>query len=247
MQLINEEDDFAVAGGHFLDEGFESFLEFAAVFGTGQHGADVQAHQALALHAFRYVAVHNAAGQAFRNGGLAYAGLTNEYGVILGAAGKNLQHPANLCIAANDRVNLALTGAGGQVGAVFLQGLVFLLRVLVGDALVTTHILQGLQVPSLAQAAVLQNGGEGAIRLENAQHEVLHAQEVIAHGFALLLRGVQHAVQLRPDARALRHTAALPRLAVQLLLQFALQSSCVHTGAGQHGAQHAAFLLYESQ
>ena len=76
---------------------------------------------------------------------------------------------------------------------------------------------------------------------------MLHAQEIIAHGLALLLCGVQHAIQLRPDARALRYAAALPRLALQLLLQLALQAGRIHTSASQHGAQHAAFLLHQRQ
>jgi hypothetical protein len=70
-----------------------------------------------------HVAVDDALGQALDDGGLADAGLADEHGVVLGAAREHLDDPADLGVAADDRVELAVARGLGEVGAVLLQGL----------------------------------------------------------------------------------------------------------------------------
>ena len=55
-------------------------------------------------------------------------GLADEDRVVLGPAGQHLDDPADLLVAADDRVHLPLAGQGGQVPAVLLEGLEGLLR-----------------------------------------------------------------------------------------------------------------------
>src|SRR5207302_1231752 len=71
--------------------------------------------------------------EALDDRGLADAGLADEYRIILGAAGQHLDHPADLGVPADHRVDLALARPRGEVDAVLLQRLVLLLRVGAGD------------------------------------------------------------------------------------------------------------------
>ena len=73
--------------------------------------------------------------QAFDDGGLADAGLADQHRVVLGAARQHLDHAADLVVAADDRIELALARQLGEVAAVALERLVRRLGILAGDAL----------------------------------------------------------------------------------------------------------------
>ena len=49
VDFIYEQDDFAVSGGHLLNDPFEAFLEFPFVLGSGDEGGDVEHKDALGL------------------------------------------------------------------------------------------------------------------------------------------------------------------------------------------------------
>ena len=247
VELVDEEDDFAVARRDFLDEGFESLLELAAVFRAGEHRADVQRDEALAFHALGHVAVDDASREAFGDGRLAHARLTDEHGVVFRAAREDLQHAANLRVTADDGVNLALTRAGGEVRAVFLQRLVFLLRVLIGDALVAADLLERLHVLGLGEAGGLERARQFGVLAHHAQHEVLDAQVVVLHLAAHFFSRVEVAVELLAQAGALRDAAALAGLLLQQALHLSRQALRVNAGLVQHRGEHAALLLDESQ
>ena len=87
----------------------------------------------LVQHLVGHIAHDDLPGQALGDGGLAHAGLTDQAGVVLGAAGENLDHPLDLPVPADDRVQLAGPGVGGQVPGELLQGLV-LAVILLGGA-----------------------------------------------------------------------------------------------------------------
>ena len=89
----------------------------------------------LFLQPFGHVAADDALGQPLDDGGLADAGLADEHRVVLGAAREHLDDAADLLVAADDRVELALARQLGQVAAVALERLVLALRVLVGHPL----------------------------------------------------------------------------------------------------------------
>ena len=132
VEFVNEKKDAALAGGDFLEEGLEAVLKFAAEFCAGDHGAQVQGDELLVFERFGHVAADNAAGQSFDNGGLAGARLADEDGIVLGAAGKDLHDAADFLVAADDGVNLAGARQGGEVAAIFFQGLEFVFGVRVG-------------------------------------------------------------------------------------------------------------------
>ena len=114
-------------------DGLEPLLELAAVLRAGHHGGQVEGDEPLAAQGLGHVAGHDALGEALDDGGLADAGLADEHRVVLGAAGEHLDDAADLAVAADDRVELALAGGRGQVVAVLLEGLEGALGVGRGD------------------------------------------------------------------------------------------------------------------
>ena len=93
--------------GDFVEHGFQPLLELAAEFGAGDQRAEVERQQTLVAQALRHVAIDDAQRQAFDDGRLADAGLADQYGIVLGAARKNLDGAADFFVAADDRIELA--------------------------------------------------------------------------------------------------------------------------------------------
>src|ERR1043165_5678530 len=104
MQLINEQDDLALAGNDFLKKGFKAVLEFAAVFRASNHRAEIHGDQAFMLESFWDIPADNATGEAFSDGGFADAGFANEDRIIFCAAGQDLHDAADFIIATDDRI-----------------------------------------------------------------------------------------------------------------------------------------------
>src|SRR5690606_38440825 len=73
------------------------------------------------------VARDDALREALDDGGLADAGLADQHGVVLRAPGEHLADTADLGVAADHRVELALSGAVGEVDPELLEGALRLL------------------------------------------------------------------------------------------------------------------------
>ena len=71
-----------------------------------------------------HVAADDALRQPLDDGRLADARLADQHRVVLGAAREHLDDAADLFVAADDRIELALTRELGQVAAVFFERLV---------------------------------------------------------------------------------------------------------------------------
>jgi hypothetical protein len=92
----------------FLEHGLEALLELAAEFGAGDQRAHVERDDALVLQALRDVAADDALRQPFDDGGLADARLADQHRIVLGAAREHLDDAADLLVAADHRIELAL-------------------------------------------------------------------------------------------------------------------------------------------
>jgi len=143
VHLIDEQDDLAVAFHNLADHGLEPVLELAAIFGPGDHRAQIQGDHPLVLQDGRHVTVDHAQRQSLDNGGLAHSGLTDEHGVVFRAAGQNLHDSADFFIAADDRIDLALASQFDEVAAIALQSLVGILGVLAVHSLMSANVLHG--------------------------------------------------------------------------------------------------------
>ena len=141
VQLVDEQDDLPLAGSYLLEERLEPVLEFAAEFRARDHGTEVHRDDALALERLGHVARDDPSRETLDDGGLAHARVSDEHGVVLRAAGKDLHDAADLVVAPDYGVNLAFARLFGEVASVLFEGLVFPLGILVGDALVAAHLL----------------------------------------------------------------------------------------------------------
>ena len=201
VQLVDEEDH--VAGvGHFAEHGLEPLLELAAELGAGHQRAHVQGDDPLVLQALRHVAVDDPQGQPLDDGRLAHARLADQHGIVLRPPRKDLDHAADLLVAADHRVELALPGPLDQVDAVALQGLELGLGVLVGHPGAAADGLQGLQEFLLGDGVELQDAGGLGVDLGQGQQQVLGRDELVLHGVGLALGGLQHADGLLARAAA---------------------------------------------
>ena len=112
VQLVDERDDAAVGLGDLLEHALEALLELAAVHRTGDERGDVERDELLVLERVGDVARDDALREALDDGGLADAGLADEHGVVLGAAGEHLADAPDLAVAPDDGVELALPRRG---------------------------------------------------------------------------------------------------------------------------------------
>ena len=156
VQLVDEEDDLALALRDLLQHGLEALLEFAAIFRAREERAYVQREHALVLQTFGNVTADDALGQTFDDRGLADAGLADEHRVVLRAPREHLDHAADLFIAPDDRIDLALASKIGQIATVLVERLVFALRILVGNALIAANVLERVQHALVGRAKPLQ-------------------------------------------------------------------------------------------
>ena len=107
VQLVEEEDDLALGLLHLGEHRFQPLLELAPVFGAGQQRADVERDHAPVAQALGHVAVDDPLRQPLDDRGLADAGVADQHRVVLGAAGEDLDHAADLLVAPDHRVELA--------------------------------------------------------------------------------------------------------------------------------------------
>ena len=200
VELIDEHDDLAVGLGHLFEHRLEAVFEFAPELGPGNQRPHIQGHQALVFQALGHVAVDDALGQAFHDGGLAHPGFADEHRVVLGAPGEHLDDPPDFAVPADHRVQLAGPGHFGQIPAVFLQGLKFLFRGLVGDPLRPPEVRQGLEDGLGRQPLGPQQPARlaGLVRGQGPE-QVLGGDVIIFHLAGLFQGVVQGLIQARGD------------------------------------------------
>jgi hypothetical protein len=181
VQLVDKEHDLPLGVGDLFQDRLEALLELAAELGAGDHGPQVELHEALVLQPLGHVAADDALGQALDDGRLARAGLADQHRVVLGAAAEDLDDAPDLFVAADDRVELALARQLRQVAPIALQRLVGALGVLRGDALAAADALQGAQIGIAAQPVALQELGHASGPLfQEGQEQVLGGDIVVA-------------------------------------------------------------------
>ena len=124
VQLVDEEDDLALGVFDVLEDGLQPLLELAAVLRAGEERADVERPDALALQALGDVARDDALREPLDDRRLADSRVADQHRVVLRPARKHLDDAADLLVAADDRVELAVLGERRQVAAELLERLV---------------------------------------------------------------------------------------------------------------------------
>src|SRR5262249_2651157 len=121
VQLVDKEDG-VLGPADFVHDGLDALLELAAILGAGDHHGQVQDNDAAVTQQFGHVAIDDKLGQPFDDGGLADAGLAQEDRIVLGAPAEDLNDALDFVGAADDGVELALTGQLGEVASEAVQG-----------------------------------------------------------------------------------------------------------------------------
>ena len=201
VQLVDECDDLAVGLLDLVEDGLEPLLELAAVLGAGDHRAEVERDQPLVPQRLRHVAGHDPLGQALDDRGLADAGLADQHGVVLGPPGQHLDHPADLGVPADDRVELAVAGGRGEVDAVLLQRLVRALGVRRGHPGRAADLLERAEQRVRGGAVPAQQRGHRAALGGQADQQVLGRHVFVGQLLGLLDRGGHHLVQVAAELR----------------------------------------------
>jgi hypothetical protein len=156
VQLVNEHDGAALVGGDVLQHRLESLFELAAILGAGEQHGHVERKDAFVLERLGNFAIDDALREPLDDRGLAHARLADQHRVVLGTALENLDGAADFVVAADDRVELALARALGEIDGVFLEcfALPFGLRRI--DRGATAHGLDRRLERFLGQAGFLE-------------------------------------------------------------------------------------------
>jgi hypothetical protein len=125
-------------------------------------------------------------GQALDDGRLPYPGVADEDGVVLRPAREDLHEPADLLVAADDRIELSGPRPGGEVDGVALEGLVAALGVGVRHALGPANGLEGVEHLLAGEARAPEDGGERRVLpADPGEDEVLPARVIVREGLGL--------------------------------------------------------------
>ena len=107
VQLVDEQQDPALAGLDLLQHRLQPLLELAAVLGARDQRAHVEGEDRLVLQPLGHVAADDPLRQALDDRGLADPRVADQHGVVLRLARQDLDHPADLGVAADHRIELA--------------------------------------------------------------------------------------------------------------------------------------------
>jgi hypothetical protein len=242
VDLVDEHDDPALVLRDFLQHRLQAFLELAAILRAGEQRRHVEHEHALVLQRLRHLAVHDALREALDDRRLADARLADQHRVVLRAPLQDLDHAADLVIAADHRIELAVAGALGQVERVLLQRLALALGFLVLHRLAAAHGRDGLLDRGLRPAVLLQQSPRLALVVGEREQEQLGRDELVAALLRFLVGDVEQPAQLARDAdlaaRALDAGQPFDRA-----LQRGAERLHVHAGALEDRRRRSVVLL----
>ena len=246
VELVDEADDLAARLGDLAEHGLQAILELAAVLGPGDEGAQVERHEALPLQPLGDVPRDDALGESLDDGGLADARLADQDGVVLRPPREHLDDPADLVVAADHGIELALPRELRQVAAVALERLVLRLGVLVGDALGAADVDERPVERVLRDTGLPQDAARCPVALlGDRDEEVLGRAVVVLEPLHLLPGGVEDG--LEPGAHVLPARPADLREAADLGLDVPPDRLRPGAELRQEGADDAILLLDERE
>ena len=121
MNLINIQNNLALALNHLLNYPLQALLKLTLILGTRNKCTHIKRINKLVLKILRHITMHNPLRKPLRNSRLTNARLTHKNRIVLGPAAEDLQHPANLLITAYHRIKFPLSGQIHQIHSIALQ------------------------------------------------------------------------------------------------------------------------------
>ncbi len=251
VQLVDEEQHLALALLHLVEDRLQALLELAPVLGARDQRTHVQRNQAPVLEPLGHVTAHDALRQPLDDGGLPDPRLADQDGVVLGLARQDPDAAADLVVASDHRVELAVARRRDQVAPVLLERLVGLLGIRAGHALRAPHLGKRLQEPVAARVELGQQASRGGGRalLEKGQDDVLDRDVLVPQALGLLL-GPDHELGEALRDVDLARLRALPRdarLALKRLVELAAQHVGGHVHLLEQPGYEPPFLLEQGE
>jgi hypothetical protein len=251
VQLVDEQQDAALGRLDLVQHGLQPLLELAPVLGAGHQRADVEGEDRPVAEALGHVAAHDPLGETLDDGRLADAGVADEDGVVLGLAGQDLDHTADLRVPPDDGVEPAVPGVRDQVAAVLLQGLVGDLRHRRGHPLVAPDRGERLQEPVAGQALLPQAPSRRCLGplVEQRDDQVLDRDVVVLQPLGLAFGRVEQPGQPLGHEHLARRGArpGHPGPAGQVVLDGLPQSVGVGARLPEQPGHEAVGLVEEGQ
>ena len=196
VQLVDEEDDLPGGVRDFLQHRFQALFELAAEFRTRDQRAQIEGDHPLVLEVLRHVAAHDALCQSLGDRRLPDAGLADQHRVVLRPPRENLHHAADLFIAADDRVELALSRQLGEVASILFQRLVLVLGVGIGHALPSANLGERLIDAVFRHTEARQQLCRPSVeRVDNTEQQMLGADILVTHPLRFIFSRLQHLAQ----------------------------------------------------
>ena len=116
-----DEQDRVLRPFHFIHDRLDSLFKLTTVFGSRHHHGEIQHNDPFVPENFGDFAIHHHLGKAFDDRGLADTRFSQQYGIILLSATKNLNHAFNLVRTPNDGVKFGLPGEFCQIASEAIQ------------------------------------------------------------------------------------------------------------------------------
>ena len=145
MQLVDKNNKFSLSALNLAHDCFQPILKLAAVFGARDNRAKINGNQFFVFERLRHLARDDPLRKAFYNRCLADSGFTNQHRIVFGPARQHFHHAPDFCGAADHRIQLFLPGKPREIARVFLQHIIFGLRLRIRDALAAAQFLQGFE------------------------------------------------------------------------------------------------------
>ena len=245
VQLIDEQDDLAFRFADLFQHRLEPLFKFAPVFGTGNQGAHIQGKDRPVLQTLRHISPDDSLGQSFGNGRLAHARLANEHRIVLGFPGQNPHHIADFGIPADHRIQLLAAGPLHQIGAVFLQSVIGVLRV-VGIHRAAFYFGQLLGEPIFRHAPGREHLPQRSRAfVQQGQHQMFHRHIAVAHFLCDLLGEIQGLADFRCSIHLGIAAGDLGQIADHGV-QLSHKAILIHTHLPQKRTDKPAVLIHQS-
>ena len=157
VDLIDEEQDPAVEFFYLVKDSLEPLFKFASELGARDQSTHIEGEYRLVLQPFRYVSIEYSLCQALYDCRLTDARFTDEYRIVLGPSGKDLDRMPDFRISANDRIEVAVPRHLEQITAVLVQRIVVFFRILARYSLIAPDFIERVQETVLIHSIFLEN------------------------------------------------------------------------------------------
>ena len=120
MQLINEENNLAIALAYFLENGLQTLLKLTTVLGACDERTHIQCEDLFIFQSLRDIPADDSLSQSLDRRRLADARLTDQHRIVFCLSGENTDHIPDLRVPSDDRIQLLAACLFDQILSVFI-------------------------------------------------------------------------------------------------------------------------------